>query len=504
MTSKKPLTLIFMILFLAGCGGGGGDESTAVVPEPVPVTNPPVTPPPVTNPTETPDPVVVSPTVTSQYYRLRIEIISSSDWATLTPQNPDMILSVRQIALNGPVSRSGVLAERLWVTSTAGLASVDTPQTLIADVAVSKAAAASGLTYRLEKGVVNDTRVRISAYSDATHYSVISDILHSGVVVGQTDKNPLAIVVDAATLSATPLLSVEAPIIKKKALAFYYPWYVPADWDTADFIDAPLERYSTYNLADVGKVVDKAMGAGLTGFISSWWGPTDTSNSRLQTLLTAIENRNFETSIYYETLRGGLPLDNATIISELTYALNTYGSNSKFMHWNGKPVIFVWATGRVSTANWKTILAAVRANAGPAYFIGMGCDSADMDVFDGMHDYTVNQAADLHAYEKRCGKKTSNHFLLSEKKERKIWVATAMPGYDDTAIANRTEHLIVPRENGSFYRATLEAALASKPDWVVVSTWNEFPENTHIEASVTHGTLYEDITRAYLPSWLAL
>lgn len=487
MTKKLFLPSIVLLFLLAACGGGGGTTDAVVEPPPV----------------EEPPPVVSQPTVKTSYYRLHVEIVSSSDWATLTPQNPAVIRAVRQLSLTGPIARSGALAERLWVVASTGLASVTTPQTLVADIAVDKTAVANGVQFRLEKGVLNDVTVRIYAYSDDTHYSLIQEIVHSGVVAGQTATNPLTITVSPAAIAAAPLLTAEAPKLDKKALAFYYPWYRPADWDLPEFIDEPVERYSTLLPADVGKVVDKAINAGLTGFVTSWWGPSDTSNPRFQTLLDVIQNRNFETSIYYETLRGGVPLDNETIISELTYALKTYGSNPKFMHWDGKPVIFVWATGRISNDNWKLILAAVRASAGPALFIGMGCDTADMDVFDGLHDYTVNSPVDLPQYEKRCGQKTSNHFLLNSGHKRKIWVATAMPGYDDTAIANRTEHLVIPRNNGDYYRHTLNAALASNPDWLIITSWNEWPENTQIEASLLHGTLYEDITRSYVSPWLA-
>lgn len=484
MTNR--LYTLLLALALTACGGGGGEPAGPV--NPGPAENPPPPPP-------------VSQTVSTDYYRLHIEFVSTSDWATLTPLNPELVRAVRQLALSGPVERHGAVAERLWVVGSE--ASTSAPQTLVADIAIDKAAASAGLQFLLEKGVANGATIRIYAYSDDTNYSLISETVHTGVVPGHTTNNPLTINLSAAVMAAAPLLSVQAPVLKKKALAFYYPWYQMQDWTLPQFTDNPLELYSTVLQADVGKIVDKAMDVGLTGFISSWWGPQDVSNPRFQTLLNTLENRAFEASIYYETLRGGQPLDNATIISELSYALNTYGQHPKFMRWNGKPVVFVWATGRISTANWKTILGAVKANAGDAYFIGMGCDSADMDVFDGLHDYTVNQASDVAAYEKRCGKKTRNHFLLSDNQQRKIWVATAMPGYDDTGISDRAEHLVVPRNNGEYYRTTLNAAIGSSPDWVVVTSWNEWPENTHIESSVKHGTLYQDISREYFSAWMA-
>lgn len=442
-------------------------------------------------------------TVRSDYYRLRIEYTSSSDWTTLTPQRLDLVKAVRFRSVTGPVSRYGAVPERLWVVANTGAASTTNPQKLVADMAVDKNAATQGLNLTLEKGVVNEVEVKIYTYSSDTTYTLARRVLHTGKVAGATGSNPLTISLEPTFFANAPLASVTAPAIPKKALAFYYPWFTPIDWSLPEFTDRPQQLYSTAKLSDVQALVDRARGAGLTGFASSWWGVNDRSNPRFQLLLDAIQDRPFEATIYYETLRGGLPLADANIISELTYVLQTYGQNPKFIKWNGAPVIFIWATGRIPAERWKTILATVRQNAGNAWFIGMGCDSADMEVFDGMHDYTVNQAADVASYEKRCGKKTSSHFMLSDSHKRKLWVATAMPGYDDTAIVNRATHLVVARNNGSYYQTTLNAAIGSTPDWLVVTSWNEWAENTHIEPSVNYGTLYSDISRTTLGNWLS-
>ncbi|HEX4940290.1 MAG TPA: glycoside hydrolase family 99-like domain-containing protein, partial [Candidatus Kapabacteria bacterium] len=207
--------------------------------------------------------------------------------------------------------------------------------------------------------------------------------------------------------------------------------------------------------------------------------------------------------LYFETLRQGVAMEDAAIIEELVYALQQYGDHPAFLRHDNKPVLFIWASGRVTAERWKTILAAVRQQAGPALFIGMGCDTLDLDVFDGVHDYTVNAPTDLPRYQRLCGNKTRHHFLLSPSGGRKLWAATAMPGYDDRALTQRAEHLLIPRDSGAYYRHTLQAALDSQPDWLLVTSWNEWGENTHIENSVVYGDLYERLTREYTAPWLA-
>ena len=53
------------------------------------------------------------------------------------------------------------------------------------------------------------------------------------------------------------------------------------------------------------------------------------------------------------------------------------------------------------------------------------------------------------------------------------------------------------RSDGAFYRSTWEAALASDPDWVFITMWNEWWEHTHIEPSEKFGDQYLRITEEY-------
>jgi hypothetical protein len=73
------------------------------------------------------------------------------------------------------------------------------------------------------------------------------------------------------------------------------------------------------------------------------------------------------------------------------------------------------------------------------------------------------------------------------------------PGYDDSVLGRDTT-LVVDRANGAFYVAQWQAAVAAQPDWILVTSWNEFWENTHIEPSVRYGRRYQDRTRTW-SSW---
>lgn len=76
-------------------------------------------------------------------------------------------------------------------------------------------------------------------------------------------------------------------------------------------------------------------------------------------------------------------------------------------------------------------------------------------------------------------------------------VASLGPGYDDSAVLGRTP-LIVPRENGEFFRRNWEAFLLRPSTLVTIETWNEFHEGTEIADSLEYGRDYLALNRQYV------
>jgi hypothetical protein len=70
------------------------------------------------------------------------------------------------------------------------------------------------------------------------------------------------------------------------------------------------------------------------------------------------------------------------------------------------------------------------------------------------------------------------------------------PGFDDTKLVGRVGRQVA-RANGQVYDAQWDAAVTSGADWVVVTSWNEWWENTQIEPGVRYGTVFLDRTRAW-------
>ena len=83
----------------------------------------------------------------------------------------------------------------------------------------------------------------------------------------------------------------------------------------------------------------------------------------------------------------------------------------------------------------------------------------------------------------------------------KLWLATISPGWDDRRAPCKTDVRVpntphrLDRADGATYEATFEAALNSNPDWLFLSSFNEWVEGSYIEPSEQYGDKYMQLTR---------
>jgi glycoprotein endo-alpha-1,2-mannosidase len=184
----------------------------------------------------------------------------------------------------------------------------------------------------------------------------------------------------------------------------------------------------------------------------------------------------------------------------LEYLIREYGQHPAYYRLNGKPVIVIWASNTVPLATWQRIFTNLRTRGLDALHIAMGYNPEVLSEFDGLHEYGVSGYYRLGALYQYAAKQVRGYSLLYPDATPKIWIATLQPGFDERTLPDR-KGFYWERRNGDSYRYTFEAAMKSDPDWLFITSWNEWWEHTYIEPSVRYGDFYLRLTKEFADAW---
>lgn len=299
---------------------------------------------------------------------------------------------------------------------------------------------------------------------------------------------------------------VEPVVPSRKVMAFYYPWYgnplVSRRWvhwpegghnpDTVDAAGLPdigaahhpaLGPYDSHDPRVIQQHLEWAEAAGIDVLIASWWGQGEFSDQALARLLDAAAETSVRISVYYEAVPGSS--ENGAL-ADFRYLLSKYGEHPGFFKHEGEPVIFVYgrALGQLPYDVWQRVLETIKSE----YNVKLIADSLDArwaELFDGLHMYNpvgplVGGSDMRRIYES---------LVWAAASQGKVSSVTVIPGYDDSNIG-RTSVIVAPRRDGALYDELWGLALESRPDWVIITSFNEWHEGSEIEPSVEHGDHY--------------
>jgi hypothetical protein len=266
-------------------------------------------------------------------------------------------------------------------------------------------------------------------------------------------------------------------------IAKYYAWFDQNTWTSGKPSDLPAQPYLSSDRAAIERQVDQARAAGIDGFALNWWGPDNPTDANLKTLLDVAGGRGFKVTVDVD-LNSPFVTSAGELQDALGY-LRQYLAHPAWYRYGGRPIVSFYGTARYDVATWARVKAAVGAD---ALWIGEGDNFAYLRVFDGMHPYSIawspDPSAQLASYAGRV-RATGN----------KLWVATVMPGYDDTRLGRGAAGFAVDRQGGAYYRRVWQGAIATEPAFVMITSWNEWMEGSQIEPSRGYGDLYLRLTR---------
>lgn len=317
---------------------------------------------------------------------------------------------------------------------------------------------------------------------------------------------------------------VESHGASPQVLAFYYGWYgnpqVSAQWRHWKNIDPVNKRienatdcpawgaYDSHDPVVVNRQVETARAAGITGFIASWWGRDSFEDHGMPMLLAAAGKHKLTVSAYYEKIAGD---DTASriksAVDDIDYLLTRYGSDKTWLRAGGKPVLFVYgrALHELSPADWQVVMSQVRRdNPGGVVLIADSLDPGFDATFDGTSTYNITgQTQHKSPPEIRAWAHAAYPKMVAAAGPGKISTVTVIPGYDDRNTGRPPPRPVTERWGGETYRALWQEAITAAPDYVLITSWNEWHEGSELEPSVEYGSRILDETPTSSRAFLA-
>ena len=300
---------------------------------------------------------------------------------------------------------------------------------------------------------------------------------------------PFVVIALALTLlPAAPAVEAQR---QPTVLAFFYGWYNPDQWNDPNLIDRPAEPYNSADAGVIARQISQAQSAGIDGFVMSWFGPDEPYTTGVfHTVLDQAGAHGFRAAVDVDMGQGFISTPESAVNAR-NYAVHTLGNHPAYLRYDGKPVIFFWNQFRFTPQQWQDIRNQVDPDHNTIW-IAEGNGLQYVGVFDGLHLYNIAWSGNPAGTNATWASRVINR--------GGYFVATAMPGFDESRLG-RGEAVVRGRGDGDYFRRSFAGAAATNPHMIIITSWNEFFENSHIEPSQQYGSFYLDLAREMIGAY---
>jgi hypothetical protein len=421
--------------------------------------------------------------------RLEVTITTNSDW-TQVVLSPGRIAAQRVLSVPSDVTLTP-LANGWKLTSPAGKVRSVTVRSVFEETT-----GAPTINVSVRKGYTGTTiaSIRNTSYGPFQAAYVYNQLPKPSS--GTPGTYPYTSVVSRTRQeffgASDPLLAPVDP--RSLVLAAYYPWFGPNNYGSPKLADRPLDERNTMDSPGVLSMTQQARESGIDGFVVSWAGE-DFSGWRFDLALDAAEATGGYLAPYIEMVEvaAGDTTGKANPMIVLDWISDAIqrADSPAFLRSGGVPVVFVYTMSKLSPFGWTNVLNELNKRGTPVRLVG----DADLttnygQVQWGHHKYNPNfMDPALLAQTNRDTMLDARLLATSDPTGPHLTVATVSPGYDDTNLRGDLNAVVPRGPAGERYIATWDSAIAAQPDWVLITSWNEWFEGTHIEPSVGNGDL---------------
>ena len=334
-----------------------------------------------------------------------------------------------------------------------------------------------------------------------------------------------------ALLMIAVLIVLSAPAVEKPPLllANYYAWYHNGEhsrhpwtgWTrsssktnalavAAQKKGEPVISSAAYPLAGLYDSADPmvaawhiklAQAAGIDAFLVDWWGTHMGRDINLDKgIFAAAKQHGFKLALLDE--RAQFHNDFEWYKTSLSDALLRFKDHPCYLHMEGRPVIYLYQVAMNPTLTpdkFALLKAHVESQVGPVYWIvdkiahdhkaqrtgnedqvkRIPEEWLETDGIDCFAFYSTFSNFRAHRYEELAGK--YRYITKLAHDAGKKMMLPVHPGHDNSHFRN--DPYIMPRRNGQTLRDYLKAAKDAEADFIMITSWNEWPETTVVEPS---------------------
>ena len=249
--------------------------------------------------------------------------------------------------------------------------------------------------------------------------------------------------------------------------------------------------------------VQLAKAAGIDAFLVSWWDKHNGVDQNFERgILPAAEKEGFKIALFDERAQFHDTLENYQRM--LARALRRYRDSPAYLRIDGRPVVYLYQVARdpgLTAGDFVRLKRYVEREAGTVYWIvdkiehnTRAAQAGDNDGekripddwlatpgIDSFGFYSTFSNFRAHRYEELAGK--YRHLTKLAHNAGKKMLLPVHPGHDNSRFRDQPHAYIMPRREGQTLRDYLRAATDAGADYIMITSWNEWPESTIIEPS---------------------
>ncbi len=342
-------------------------------------------------------------------------------------------------------------------------------------------------------------------------------------------KNMICLLTALLFVPLSPLHAADAPAKRPLLLANYYCWYHDGQHPMRPFLHWTYSASENNALAKkaqkpgepppnsvfrplVGfydsaspKVaewhVQLAKAAGIDAFLVDWWDKHNQLDQNVDRgIVAAAAKHGFKFALLDERAQYHGKLEDYQIM--LARALKRYKDHPAYLRLDGRPAVYLYqvaAEPGLTAREFPLLKKHVEAEVGPVFWIvdkiahdAKAAKAGDLarekcipddwlatPGVDSFAFYSTFSNFRAHEYEALVGK--YRYLTKLAQDAGKKMLLPVHPGHDNSHFVDNP--YVMPRREGQTLRDFLRAATDAGADYIMITSWNEWPESTVIEPS---------------------